>query len=77
MHFCGSECSKNSEHLAVSRLKFVYNDFTSTYTELLNVSGISYLYHQQIRLLALEIISCEMNKDQSIDTAWSPGKIIR
>ena len=36
-------------------LKFVYNDFTSTYTEVLEVSGMSYLYHQRIHLFALEM----------------------
>ncbi len=52
---CGSECSKNLERVQFRALKFVYGDFTSTYTELIQVSGMSYLYHQRIRLLASEM----------------------
>ncbi len=53
-HFCGSECSKNLEHMQFRTRKFVHNDFTSSYAELLKVSAMSYLYHQRIRLFASE-----------------------
>ena len=54
-HFCGNECSKASERIQFRALKFVYNDFKSSYTELLEVSGMSSLYQQRIRLLATEM----------------------
>ncbi len=44
-HFCGSECSKNWEHVQFRALKFAYNDFTATYTELLKVSGTMSCHH--------------------------------
>ena len=54
-HFCCSDCSKNLKHVQFRPLKFVYNDLTPSYAELLKVSGMSYLYHQRIRLLSSEI----------------------
>ncbi len=36
-------------------LKFVYNDFKSSYTELLEVSDMPSVYQQRIRLLASEM----------------------
>ncbi len=37
-------------------LKLVHPDLTKTYTELLKVSGMYYLYHQRIHLLASEML---------------------
>ena len=54
-HFCVNECSKALERIQFRALKFVYNDFKSSYTELLEVSGMSSLYQQRIRLLATEM----------------------
>ena len=54
-HFCGNECSKALERIQFRALKFVYNDFKSSYTELLAVSGVSILYQQRICLLATEM----------------------
>ncbi len=54
-HFCGNECSKALERIQFQALKFVYNGFKSSYTELLEVSGMSSLYQKRIRLLATEM----------------------
>ncbi len=56
-HFCGNECSKALQHIQFRALKFVYNDFKSSYTELLAVSGtcMSSFHQERIRLLATEM----------------------
>ncbi len=53
--FCGNEYSRALERIQFRTLKFVYNGLKSSNTELLEVSGMSSLYQQRIRLLATEM----------------------
>ena len=48
-HFCSESSSKNQHHA----LRFVYDDFESTYEELLNKANIPFLHIKRIRTMAV------------------------
>ena len=54
-HECGVVNSRKIEKLQERGLRFVYNDFTSTYDALLHKSGKSLLYVNRVRSLASEV----------------------
>ena len=53
-HFCSESSSKKLEKIQERALRFVYDDFKSTYEELLNKANIPYLHIKRIRTMAVE-----------------------
>ena len=53
-HFCSESNSKKLEKIQERALRFVYDDFKSTYEELLNKANIPFLHIKRIRTMAEE-----------------------
>ena len=53
-HFCSESNSKKLEKTQERALRFVYDDFKSTYEELLNKAIIPFLHIKRIRTMAVE-----------------------
>ena len=53
-HFCSESNSKKLEKIQERTLRFVYDDFKSTYEELLNKANIPFLRIKRIRTMAVE-----------------------
>ena len=53
-HFCSESNSKKLEKIQERALRFVYDDFKSTYEELLNRANIPCLHIKRIRTMAVE-----------------------
>ena len=53
-HFCSESNSKKLEKIQERALRFVYDDFKSTYEELLNKANIPFLHIKRIRTMAVE-----------------------
>ena len=60
-HNCGNKNTKNMEKLQERGLRFVYNDFISTYQVLLTKSGKSLLYITRLRSIAAEVYKLTNN----------------
>ncbi len=56
-HFCGVLNTKK-ENVKKRALRFVYNDFTSSYEELLAKRNYSTLYITRLRYIATELYKC-------------------
>ena len=54
-HFCGIEQSKMMEKIQKRALRFVYNNFTSSYEELLKMGNHTTLYISRLRYIAIEV----------------------
>ena len=59
-HFCSESNSKKLEKIQERALRFVYDDFKSTYEELLNRANIPCLHIKRIRTMAVETF-CILN----------------
>ncbi len=55
---CGQGNVKKMEHIQLKALCFVFNDFTSSYVELLMKSEQQSILIHLIRLLAIEVYKC-------------------
>ena len=53
-HFCTEGNTKKMENIQDRALRFVYDDFTSSYEELLNKINLPTLYIRRMRTVAIE-----------------------
>ena len=53
-HFCSENNTKKMERLQERALRFVYNDFSSSYHDLLQKVKIPSLYIRRMRTMAIE-----------------------
>jgi hypothetical protein len=57
-HFCSREKMKKVEKIQKQALRYVFNDYTSTYQELLKKADITLLYVQRVRSLLCVVNRC-------------------
>ena len=57
-HFCGPKNTWKCEKIQFRDLKYVYQDHTSTYEELLQRSGMPTLEISRLQCIALEVFKC-------------------
>ena len=55
LHFCSIQKSEKLEKISHRALKFVFQDFQSSYEELINKAGTCTLHVSRIRTIAIEI----------------------
>ena len=60
-HFCSESNSKKLEKIQERALRFVYDDFISTYEELLNKAKIPFLHIKRTRTMAVETFRSILN----------------
>ena len=53
-HFCSESNSKKLENIQERALRFVYDDFKSTYKDLLDKANIPFLHIKRLRTMAVE-----------------------
>jgi len=56
--FCNKQASRNIEKVQERSLRFLLNDYKSTYNDLLQQSGYSTLYLGRLRSVAIEVFKC-------------------
>lgn len=61
--FCGKVNSTKLEKLQVRALRFVYNDYVSTYDDLLCRANVFSLSIYRLRFLAIEVYKCVRNEN--------------
>lgn len=54
-HFCGKGATHKIEKIHERTLRFVQNDYTSEYKEILKISNTSTLYVKRVRMIAQEV----------------------
>jgi hypothetical protein len=57
-NFCSKSSSKNMEKIQERALRFLLNDHTSNYNELLQKSGYNTLHLNRLRSIALDVFKC-------------------
>ncbi len=65
-HFCSIENTRKLEKIQERALRFVYNDFTSTYSELLSRGDFDMLYLKRLKFMAVEVYKMLTNRSQHI-----------
>lgn len=64
--FCSKLSSKNIEKIQERSLRFLLNDYDSTYYELLKRSGYSTLHLGRLRSIAIEVFKCVHNLNTTV-----------
>ena len=54
-HFCGQQNTRKLEKIQERGLRFVYNDYNSTYEELLNKADLPILELSRLRIIAVDV----------------------
>ena len=57
-HFCGKENNSKLEKIQERSLRILYNDYVSSYSDLLSNAGTSTLLISRLKLMALETFKC-------------------
>jgi len=61
-HFCGNASIHKMEKIQERALRFVFNDYTSEYKEMLEKNGESTLYLKRVRIMAQEVYKAINNQ---------------
>ena len=64
--FCGRKALKSIENIQERALRLSYNDYVSTYDELLKKSGFDKVHHSHIKKVALEMFKVMNNISPTI-----------
>ena len=57
-HFCSRKSIHKIERIQERALRYICNDFTRSYNNLLDFSGFTTLFTQRIRMFAVEVFKC-------------------
>ena len=61
-HFCGNSSIHKMEKIQERALRFVFNDYTSEYRDMLQINGESTLYLKRVRIMAQEVYKAINNQ---------------
>lgn len=57
-HFCSKQSTRNMEKIQERALRFLWNDYQSTYATLLSKSGYKTLHLNRLKSIAVEVFKC-------------------
>ena len=60
-YFCGVEENNRINHLHEKALRIVYNDYKSTFENMLELDNSVFIQHRNIRLLSIELYKVKHN----------------
>ncbi len=60
-HFCGKTCTKKIEAIQERKLRFMFNDKTSTYSSLLEKCNYTTLHIRRLKAIASEVFKSQNN----------------
>ena len=64
--FCSRQENNRTNHLHERALKIVYNDYESTFKNLLELDNSVSIYHRNIRLLSIELYKVKHNLSNQV-----------